>query len=133
MINLLCQLKIDLTGYNFSHLRIGQADLRGVNLHDVNFAYSNLAESVLNENLSIVRSAEFSPDGKFLATGDADCQICLWKVAIGQQLFTFKGHTNWVQQVTFSPDGVTLASGSSDHTVKLWNTRAHQSGTVSCL
>jgi hypothetical protein len=38
LINLLNQLKINLANYDFSHLAIWQADLRQVNLHNVNFA-----------------------------------------------------------------------------------------------
>jgi transcriptional regulator with XRE-family HTH domain len=46
ILNLLCQLQSDLSGRNFSYLTIWQADLRGVNLHNTNFAHANLAKSV---------------------------------------------------------------------------------------
>ena len=42
ILNLLVQLQTDLTNYDFSHLTIWQAYLQGVNLPQVNFAYSDL-------------------------------------------------------------------------------------------
>lgn len=126
IINLLNQLKINLAGYDFSHLTIWQADLRRVNLHRVNFQNANLDKSVFSETLSGVLSVAFSPDGKILATGDVDGKIRLWQVVDGKQLLTFKGHSGWVWAVAWSPDGQTLASCSDDQTVRLWDTHDGQ-------
>ncbi|MGE5659559.1 MAG: NB-ARC domain-containing protein [Actinomycetota bacterium] len=128
ILNLLIHLKTDLRGYNFSNLTIWQAYLQNVNLHQVNFSYSDLDKSVFSETFGTILSVEFSPDTKLLATGDVVGEIRLWQVAKSQQLFVFKGHTNWVRSVTFSPDGQTLASGSDDQTIKLWDV-----GTGQCL
>ncbi len=38
-----------------------------------------------------------------------------------QELYTLKGHSDYVNSVVFSPKGDLLASGSSDATVKLWH------------
>ena len=121
ILNLLCQLQVDLSGYDFSHLTIWQAYLQGATLHKVNFAHCDLAKSVFTQNLGSVLSVAFSPDGKLLAAGDSKGEIRLWRVADGQPLLTFQGHTNWVCSVAFSPEGDLLASGSADGTVKLWN------------
>ena len=126
ILNLLSHLEIDLSGYDFSHLTVWQADLRSVNLHNVNFAHANLAKSVFAETLGGIHSVAFSPDGKLLATGDTNNEICLYQVADGKQLLTCKGHTGFIWPVTFSPDGHILASGSDDQTVKLWDTRTGQ-------
>lgn len=114
-------LQSDLRGCDFSELTVWQADLRQVNLSEVNFQNANLAKSVFTENLSSVVSVSFNPDGSLLATGDVDGKICLWRVVDGQQVLTLKGHTGWIWAVTFSPDGKTLASCSHDSLIRLWD------------
>jgi WD40 repeat protein/transcriptional regulator with XRE-family HTH domain len=126
ILNLLSNLETDLSGYDFSYLTVWQADMRNMNLHNVNFAHANLAKSIFAETLGGIHSVAFSPDGKLLATGDTNNEICLYQVADGKQLLTCKGHTGFIWPVTFSPDGNILASGSDDQTVKLWDTRTGQ-------
>jgi WD40 repeat protein len=121
ILNLLCQLKTDLINYNFSDLTICQAYLTGVNLHQVNFAHSDLSKSVFSEPLGSILSVAFSPDGKFWATGDADKNIYIWQVADGQIITSCVGHTNWIRSLAFHPQKPILGSGSNDNTLKLWN------------
>ena len=123
IINLLRQLQVDLSGYDFSNLTVWQANLQGINLHNVNFANSDLCQSVFSDILGAVTSLALTPDGKCAATADLDNNIHLWDVQKGKQLLTFQGHTHWVKSVAWSPDSQTLASSSYDHTVKLWNVR----------
>jgi WD40 repeat protein len=121
ILNLLCQLKIDVTGYDFSDLTVWQAYLRDVNLHHVNFANADLETSVFTESFGNVLSITFSPNGKLLAIGDTNGEIRLWQVKNAKQMLTLKGHESWVWSVSFSPDGQTLASSSQDCTAKLWD------------
>jgi WD40 repeat protein len=121
ILNLLCHLKVDLKGFDFSYLTIWQAYLLGVNLHDVNFAHSDLAKSIISDTLSATLSVAFSPDGALFVTGNADSEVRVWKTADGRKCLSCEGHKSWVWSVAFSPDGRTLASGSSDHTIKLWD------------
>ncbi|MBD2358369.1 hypothetical protein H6G41_27795 [Tolypothrix sp. FACHB-123] len=122
-LNLLYQAQIDLTGFDFSGLTVWQAYLQGVNLHDVNFADSNLSHCVFTETLGNILSAAFSPDGELLATCDTDCHVRVWEVKTGKLLLICQGHTNWVRFVVFSPDGEILASCGADQNIKLWNVR----------
>ena len=125
LLNLLWQLQVDLSGYDFSGLTVWQAYLQDMILHRVNFAEADLTKSVLTQTLGDVLAAAFSPDGDMLATA-IDQEICLWQVADGRQLTIYHGHTGWIQSLVFSPDGATLASGSHDHTVRLWDRQTGQ-------
>lgn len=121
VINLLRQLKINLTGYDFSHLRVCQAYLQDVSLHQVNFAHADLTKCVFAKTFGGIVSVAFSSDRQLLATSDTNGEIQVWKVKNGNQLFICKGHNSWVWFVAFSPNNQILASCSQDHTVKLWN------------
>jgi WD40 repeat protein len=125
ILNLLCQLEIDITGYDFSNLTVWQAYLRNIDLHHVNFAYADLSKSIFRESFGNVFSMNFSPDGKLLAIGDSNGEIHLWQVSTFKQILSLKGHESWVWSVSFSPDGQTLAS-SQDCTAKLWDIRTGQ-------
>jgi WD40 repeat protein len=119
-LNLLHHLEIDVSNSDFSGLTVWQAYLQGVNLHDVNFAGSDLSRCVFTEAMGNSLSAAFSPDGKLLATGDTNCHVCFWEVQTGKLIAICRGHKNWVRSVTFSRDGQVLASCGADDTIKLW-------------
>ncbi|MEA5503734.1 NB-ARC domain-containing protein [Halotia wernerae UHCC 0503] len=121
IINLLRQMQIDLSGYDFSHLTIWQADLKGIKLHNTNFADSDLSQSTFTANLSYTFTLAVSPNGSILAIGDTLGQISLWQTKDGQQCLTWEAHAGWVRSIVFSADGQTLFSGSDDQTVKQWS------------
>lgn len=121
LLNLLCDLQIDLIGYDFSYLTVRQSYLQGVNLPEVNFAGADLSRSVFTKLFSTVITLAFSPDGALLATGDTRCEIQIWEVASGRQIITLRGHQGWIWSIAFSPDAQLLVSGSDDHFVKVWD------------
>ena len=121
LVNLLCCLNIDLTGYDFSNLSIWQADLREVELPQVNFTNCDLARSAFRVTFSSVIATAFSPDGKIIATSDVRGWIYLWRVADGSQLLKTPAHSEFIFSLAFSKDGQMLASGGLDRMVKLWN------------
>lgn len=128
LINLLIQLQVNLTGYDFSRLPISQAYLQGVELPQVNFSDCSFEKTVFSQSLGSIFSVTFSPDQKLLATGGMDGQIRLWDVADGTQILAWLAHDDWIRCVAFSPDGNLIASCGNDHTVRIWD-----SETAKCL
>lgn len=121
ILNLLRQLQANLSSYDFSHLSICQAYLQDINLQNVNFSQCCFSKSIFTQSFNGVLSIAFSPDGKTIASGNANCEIHLWQLADQQRLLTLQGHTNWVRKIAFSPNGKMLASASEDSTVKVWD------------
>lgn len=126
LINFLCHLKVDLTGYDFSHLAIWQAYLQETPLQGVNFTSADLSKSVFAKTFPAITCLALSPDGQFLATGHSDYQIRLWSLKINPNylqaplMATLSGHGSIVWSLGFSQDNSMLASASEDCTIKLW-------------
>jgi WD40 repeat protein len=121
LMNILCQLQVDLSGYDFSNLTVWSACLQNTHLANVNFTRADLSQSVFAKQLTSILSLAFSPDGKLLATGDVNGEIHLWQIADGQPILSCKGHAGWIHAIAFSPDGKMFCSASSDHTIKIWD------------
>ncbi|WP_404785339.1 NB-ARC domain-containing protein [Altericista sp. CCNU0014] len=121
LIDLMRYLKFDLAGYDFSHLNIRQAYLSGMTLHRVNFTHANFTNSAFSQALGNILAIAFSPDGQLVATGDANNQVCVWRVADCQLLLTCRGHSDWIRAVLFCADSQTLMSGSDDQSIRLWD------------
>ncbi|KAF8860515.1 chromatin associated protein [Acephala macrosclerotiorum] len=83
-------------------------------------------ESVDPVSHNYIRSACFSPNGRYLATGGEDKLIRVWDIASRSIRSTFVGHEQYIYSLDFARDGRTIASGSSDGTVRLWDIETSQ-------
>lgn len=88
-----------------------------------------------------VHGLDFSPDGRFLASGAVDDTVRIWEVATGKESRRLGGHDSWVTSVAYSPDGKLVASAGGDGRIRLTEVstgkvvrhfKAHD-GPVSCL
>ncbi len=68
-----------------------------------------------------VKSLSSHPYEPLFATGNMDGQIKVWDLNSGEQIFTLKGHTDWIRALKFSPCGKFLISGSSDCMIMVWD------------
>jgi len=70
-----------------------------------------------------LRSAFYSPDGKYIITACADNNVRIWDAEtcslVGNPLI---GHSDKVNSASFSPDGRLIVTASDDKTVRVWNT-----------
>jgi len=136
IINLLRQLKLDLSGYDFSNLTLWQADLKGADLRQANFSGSDLTKSIFTGSFCHIYAMAVSPDGQLIAAADTHGAVFLWH-SDGQPLSAWEAHAGTVRSIAFSPNGQLLGSGGDDQLVKLWDVgtgqchqvlRGHQGG-----
>ena len=73
-----------------------------------------------------MRCAEFSPDGRLVASCGDDKTIKLWDAQSHGCVHTFYDHAAQVCSVKFHPDGTCLASASADSTIRLFDARTFQ-------
>jgi WD40 repeat protein len=126
ILHLLCQIKADLTGLDLSDLQIWQADLSAVTLHQANLSQAQIAKSLFAESFGSVISIAFSPDGQWLAAGEANSLIHIWEIASCRKTMTLQKHSGWVWSVIFiphpdDPRRLILVSASDDPQIKFWD------------
>jgi WD40 repeat protein len=74
--------------------------------------------SVLQHEQNL-RTVEFSPDGKHIATGSRDSTARIWNIVSGAELARLRHHAI-VLSLSYSSDGRFLATASSDSTGRVW-------------
>ncbi|MEN8447168.1 MAG: hypothetical protein ABG776_19385, partial [Cyanobacteria bacterium J06555_13] len=72
-----------------------------------------------------VREANFSQDGKWIATASEDGTVQVWNAATHQVHFSIR-HAELARDVQFSPDSTLVATASADNTVEVWNVSRRQ-------
>ena len=81
------------------------------------------------EHAAAVRLVALSPDGRWLATGDATQTVAVWDLATGRRASEDDRHGNRIKQLAWSQDSVRLVSVSLDGIVCLWRRRGEGDAT----
>jgi len=84
-------------------------------------ATGKLMRSFTNVHSDAVFGLDFSPDGKYLASGAADKFVKVLELATGRVVRQFEGHTHHVLGVGWNRNERTLASAGADNVVKIWD------------
>ncbi len=120
LIDLALCAGLDVTGMDFSRLTLRQAYLRQAKLHHVDFQGARFVDSTFAQVFGSILCLDFSPDGQYVALGDALGKIQLWSLVTGQLQASYASVEGRVHCLAFSPDGQCLASGSDQGQVDLW-------------
>uniref|UniRef100_A0A158PCF3 WD_REPEATS_REGION domain-containing protein n=1 Tax=Angiostrongylus cantonensis TaxID=6313 RepID=A0A158PCF3_ANGCA len=68
-----------------------------------------------------VISAQFSPDGKSLASGSGDTTVRIWDIDTELPQYTCEGHKNWVLCIAWSSDARKIASSCKNGQIMIWD------------
>lgn len=71
-----------------------------------------------------VLAVAFSPDGRFLATGDEIGQVKVWDIQRQSIVVQLEGDATSIYTVKFSPDGEILAGAGYEGEIKLWQVQS---------
>jgi WD40 repeat protein len=78
-------------------------------------------EQTIKKHTDWVQAVAYSPDGRFLASGDRAGGLWVWEAKTARELYNCAGHKEGVTDAAFRGDSNILASASADGTIKLWN------------
>ena len=90
----------------------------GIWLYDVTV---HQEASLITSDTSHVFHLAFSPDGRILASGNADGNITLYDRITGTQKTLIGRNTEYITCIVFSPNGKILASNNREGTIRLWD------------
>ena len=119
-------------------LATGGADRKAIVLKNL---ATGAAERTFTGHSSWVRSVNFSPDGRLLASTCQDDSVAVWDIPASRMLQFYDSPGNKVELPLFSPNNAFLATGADGRAVKLWNVAAGKAwlalvghkGNVRCL
>jgi WD40 repeat protein/DNA-binding SARP family transcriptional activator len=121
LLNLLIQLNINPSRYDFSRLSVWQADLRGVPEAALNLAASDLSGCAFTLDVSVY-ALGFDPSGQLLTAASWTDALAVWRIAGGQVADVLIIPEAHVVPLTLSRDGRLLAGCCQDHAIRVWST-----------
>jgi WD40 repeat protein len=89
-------------------------------LHSIDVAKGTINKAAPTKQVVGVTTLAYSPDGKWIAAGDADKRIHVYAADTWKQKVVLTGHTHMIDAVAWTPDSKNLVSGA-DQEIRFWN------------
>lgn len=70
-------------------------------------------------------SVSFSPDNKYIVTGEDEGAVRLWSIQPLHQIAVLGHQTSRIKSVAFAPDGRQVVSAGDDNAIRLWDINGH--------
>ena len=77
------------------------------------------------EDAECIHSIAFSPDGKYIASGNRHGILQLWNWQNNSVDVSFHAHDDGVWSVVYSPDGQFIVSGGGDGSLGMWDQKGN--------
>ena len=75
----------------------------------------------MNGHAEAILATQFSPEGRYLASGSGDTTVRLWDLTTESPQATLEGHKDHVLVIAWAPNGQYIASGCKKGQIILWS------------
>ncbi|MFY9233076.1 MAG: WD40 repeat domain-containing protein [Fimbriimonadaceae bacterium] len=82
----------------------------------------------LGDHPQPVYALAWSPDGRYMASGDESARIFIWKTEDWSLWRQYRSHQRGIQQLDFNAQSTMLISTGKDDMIKLWDLRSSKKG-----
>lgn len=86
----------------------------------LNFINNENSKFIIKEAEYISNKEEFKSE-ELLLSGSRDREIRLWNIIMGECLYVFTGHDNWIRGIEIHPTGKYMYSCSDDKSIRIWD------------
>ena len=80
---------------------------------------SKAPKARMTGHVQLINHVQFSPNGRWVASGSFDKAVKLWDGVTGAFVATYRAHVGPVYQLAWSADSRLILSGSKDSTLKV--------------
>lgn len=118
---------VSTLSFNFNGLKLAhEADHQQIRLWQFEPLQKKNYSILLESHRSVINTLCFSPDGQWLASGDAEGQVKLWQTATGQLYRSWQEDRQDIFALNFSPNAQWLAAAGAGGSLRIWEIASGQ-------